>query len=95
MNEELVQDIKDIKERVEKTFNTITEMQRQEAARVERELQMKNDVDNLKKTVNGNGIPGLKTDVQLLKEQMTRIYWLGGIVVVALVGNIIAMWFEK
>lgn len=87
MNEGLVQDVKEMKEMLSKLLIA-------ESARVERELQFRTDVDNLKKTVNGNGAPGLKTDVQLLKEQMIRIYWLGGVVVVALVGNFVAVWFK-
>jgi hypothetical protein len=87
VNEGLVQDVKEMKA-------MISQLLVADAARVERELQTRTDVDGLKKTVNGNGVPGLKTDVQLLKEQMTRVYWLGGVLVVALISNFIAMWFK-
>jgi len=94
VNEGLAQDIKRILERQEIMNNRLIEIQTAEAARTEREVHTKHDVDCLNKIVNGNGVPGLKIDVQLLKEQMTRIYWLGGVIVVALIGNFIAMWFK-
>jgi len=61
MNEGLIQDVKDIKE-------MLVSMQKLEAARVERENAVHEKVMKLDQAVNGNGKPGLKTDVELLKE---------------------------
>jgi len=88
VNEGLVSDVKEIK-------NMLVEMKVLEAARATREKAMEIDVIDLKKSVNGNGKPGLKTDVQLLKDQMNRVYWLGGVVIVASIGNIIAILFGR
>jgi hypothetical protein len=88
VNEGLVQDIKDIKK-------MLVEMQTLEAARNEREITVKRDIDSLNLAVNGNGKPGLKTDVQILQNKINGVYWLGGVVIVASVGNIIAILFGR
>jgi hypothetical protein len=82
MNEGLAQDIKEIK-------NMLADMKQAEAARGEREKTTHNDVEGLKKTINGNGVPGLKTDVQIMKEQMGRINWIMGIFVAAVIADIV------
>ena len=83
MNEGLVKDIRDIKEMLIKHLH-------EDAARAERELSIRKDVDELLHSVNGNSKPGLKTTVELLQRDMARVYWLGGVIVMALIGNIIA-----
>jgi len=60
INEELLEDIREIK-------GLLLAIQKADAARVERENRMRDDVDGLKETVNGNGKAGIKTDVELLK----------------------------
>jgi len=86
MNEGLLKSIDEIKDIL---FN----MQKMEAARAEREMQTKADVESLKKAVNGNGDGiGMKTDVQILKKDMARVYWLGGAILIAVIGQILAMW---
>ena len=46
-----------------------------------------NDVktENLNTIIMGNGKPGLKTDMQLMKEQMGRVYAIGGIITTAII----------
>ena len=36
------------------------------------------------KQIDYNGKPGLKTDMQLMKEQMGRVYAIGGIITTAI-----------
>jgi hypothetical protein len=88
VNEGMASDIRDIK-------NMLVDIQRLESARVERELVTRDDVNKLKLTTYGNGSPGLKTEVQLLKDKMNGIYWLGGVVIIASIGNIIAIVFGR
>ena len=68
----------------------LADMMRLEAARKERESTMRIDVDGLLHSVNGNAAPGIKTDVQMLKKDMVRVYWLGSVIVIALIGDIVA-----
>jgi len=88
VNEGLLQDVRDIKE-------MLVNMQRLESARVEREGVMLKDVESLKHTVDGNSKLGLKTEMQLLKNKVNGVYWLGGVVIVATISNIIAIFFGR
>ena len=87
-NKQLVEDIREIKE-------MMSAMMQIEAGRKERESTQRIEIDALKNCINGNGQPGLKTDVQLLKARMNGVYWLGGVVTVATVSNIVALLFGK
>ena len=87
-NKQLVEDIREIKE-------MMSEMMQIEAGRKEREINVRLELDALKKCITGNGQPGLKTDVQLLKARMNGVYWLGGVVTVATVSNIVALLFGR
>lgn len=62
----LVQDVKEIKD-------ILLDMQKSEAARWEREKAMRKDVDDLKEAINGNGKPGIKTDVQRLSTDVSNL----------------------
>ncbi len=64
-------------------------MQRTEAARVEREAHLVDTVNKDHEIINGNGKPGLKTDVQLLKEGMGRINLAFGVFTAAVIGDIV------
>jgi hypothetical protein len=88
VNEGLLTDIREIKD-------ILVSIQKLEAARAEREKTSREDIDKLKFTVNGNGTPGLKTDVQILKNKVNGVYWLGGVVIVATISNIIAIIFGR
>jgi hypothetical protein len=86
--EELAKEIKDIK-------NILSEIHALNSARIEREIRTNIDLESLKKVVSGNGeCIGLKTEVSILKKEVARIYWLGGIIIIALIGNFMAMWFR-
>ena len=61
MNEGLANDIKEIKD-------MLASMQALEAARIEREKKGREDFDDLKKTVKGNGKLGLEKDVLILQQ---------------------------
>lgn len=45
-------------------------------------------VTALDKCINGNGTPGLKTEMQLVKDQLQRFNWAAGILVAAVLGDI-------
>ena len=88
LNDELAREIKEIKQ-------ILSDMHASESARIERETRVNVDLESLKKIVNGNGeCMGLKTEVSILKKEVARIYWLGGIIIIALIGNFVAMWFK-
>lgn len=89
MNEGLVSDVKEIKE-------LLLSMQKAEAARIERENRMREDVDALKKTVNGNGNGlGIKTDVEILKTNDKKRTANQNAIIVAIVIQIIMLVLTK
>lgn len=61
LNEGLAQDIREIKD-------MLASMQALEAARVEREIKGKEEFEELKKAVKGNGKLGLEKDVLILQQ---------------------------
>lgn len=42
------------------------------------------------KLLNGNGVPGLKTDVQIIKEQLGRLNWASGLVIAGLLADVLS-----
>jgi hypothetical protein len=88
MNEGLAQDIKEIK-------SMLATMQSSEAARCERERAMKDELDKIKDTVNGNGKPGLKTDVQVLMTNDEKRGKNQNTIIVAIIIQIIMMVLTK
>jgi hypothetical protein len=51
------------------------------------------DVKNLQREIGGNGKPGLKTEVELIKKWMDSQTWWQRTIVVAVIGNVIALIF--
>ena len=47
-------------------------------------------VMSLDKTVNGNGVPGLRTDVQIIKDQLSRLNWASGLVIAGLIADVLS-----
>ena len=47
-------------------------------------------VMSLDKTVNGNGVPGLRTDVQIIKDQLGRLNWASGLVIAGLLADVLS-----
>ncbi len=88
MNEGLAQDIKDIK-------NILASMQQQEAGRCERERVMRDELDRIKEVINGNGKPGLKTDVQILMTNDEKRGKNQNAIIIAIVIQIIMMILTK
>lgn len=88
MNEGLVADVREIKD-------MLVEMKQLEAARKVREARIQTDVEKLDHAINGNDKPGLKTDVQIMQNKINGIIWLGGAVIVASIGNIMAIIFGR
>jgi len=43
---------------------------------------------SLDKCVNGNGTPGLKTDMQIVKDQLNRFNWVAGILSAAVIADL-------
>ena len=70
-------------------------MQQVEAARGEREKAMREDLDKLKETINGNGKPGMKTDVQVLIDNDKKRGSNQNAIIVAIVIQIIMMVLTK
>ena len=75
----------------------IAEIQLAEAARVEREKVLDDMVHSHDRAINGNGKPGLKSDtqkntsdIQIVRDQLGRINWLGALVTAAIVADIIS-----
>ena len=44
---------------------------------------------SLDKTINGNGTPGIRTDVQIIKDQLGRLSWAGGLVIAGLLADLL------
>mgnify|MGYP001378557583 CR=1 FL=1 len=76
--------LKAVQETTKEIKTMLQQIQVDNAANLERQKQIDYSVTELKKTVFGNGKPGLKTDMQLMKEQMGRVYAIGGIITTAI-----------
>jgi hypothetical protein len=48
-------------------------------------------VDDLKAAVFGNGRPGLKEEVQNMKQRLTGLLWLNSIVVIAIITAVVKL----
>lgn len=70
-------------------------MQQNESARIEREKTIQEEIKKLKETINGNGKPGLKTDVQLLMESDKKRGTNQNAIIIAIVIQIIMMVLTK
>jgi len=92
LNEGLSRDVKELKEML---AQLISDTRATESARAEREKVLAEELAAMKHIVYGNGSPGLKTDVRILKEKMNSVYWLGSVIIIATVGNIIASILTK
>lgn len=62
----------------------LTEIKTEMAAR----KYIDDKVHALDKCVNGNGVPGLRTDIQLIKDQIGRINWAAGLVAAVVIADI-------
>jgi carbon monoxide dehydrogenase subunit G len=47
-------------------------------------------VEKHDKLLNGNGVPGLKTDVQIIKDQLGRLNWASGLVIAGLLADVLS-----
>ncbi len=65
-----------------------TELQVIEAARSAKEIVLIDKVGKHEEAINGNGKLGLKTEVQLMKDQMSRMNWAVGVFVAAVIADI-------
>ena len=52
-------------------------------------------VISLDKTVNGNGTPGLRADVQIIKDQLGRLNWASGLVMAGLIADVLSRILAK
>jgi len=48
------------------------------------------EINDLKKTVYGNGIDGLKVTVAVIRQRVNLLLWIDGIVGIAVIGAIVA-----
>ena len=48
------------------------------------------DVSGLKKDVYGNGQPGLKTDMNVIKTKMGLIMFIGAVIITSTIGTVVA-----
>ena len=44
---------------------------------------------SLDKAINGNGTPGIRTDVQIIKDQLGRLNWASGLVIAGLLADLL------
>ena len=61
-----------------------------DASRVEHQSATDKSLCEVRNIVMGNGKVGLKTDVQLMKYQMNRVYAVGGVITTAIILDIAA-----
>ena len=47
-------------------------------------------VIKLDKAINGNGTPGIRTDVQIIKDQLGRLNWASGLVIAGLIADVLS-----
>ena len=79
---------KEILAQLEAITAQLDKMHQVESARLEREKHLEEIVAKDHEAINGNGKPGLKTEVQLLKDGMGRINWAFGIFTAAIIADI-------
>lgn len=75
---------------VKEINDTLSIMRQQESARLEREKHNDAMLIEHEKSIKGNGKPGLQTDMQLVKDNLTRINWIGAIVTSAIIIDLLA-----
>lgn len=80
--------LNDIGGRIDELFAVLNEMKQIEAARAERERVLSEKVAQLDGAINGNGKPGMKTDLRIAQEQITRASVIGGMVTAAIIADI-------
>ena len=44
---------------------------------------------SLDKAINGNGTPGIRTDVHIIKDQLGRLNWASGLVIAGLLSDLL------
>ncbi len=63
-------------------------------AEIKNELLARKHLDDkvisIDKVVNGNGVPGLRTDVQIIKDQLGRLNWASGLVIAGLLADVLS-----
>ena len=75
-------------EKIDTILNIVQAIQLDNAARDERDREVKKCVDEHQEILNGNGKPGLKTDIQLLQRNIKVINWIGAIMTGAILADI-------
>ena len=85
----------DIAAKVDEIISSLNEMRQTEAARIEREKVIAEKVAALDGIVNGNGKPGIKTDLRLAQEQIARASIIGGLITAAIVADVISRVMAK
>lgn len=81
--------------KLDEVLDAIHEIRQQEAARNEREASMKQSIAEHEQFINGNGKPGLKSEFAVVKQDISRINWIGGVLLVAVIGDIVARIMAK
>ena len=66
-----------------------------ESARIERENKNDAMIIEHEHSIKGNGRLGLNTDVQILKDNMNRINWVGAAIVIILLGDVATHLFNR
>ncbi len=61
----------------------------------ERLNEMNGKLDDILKALNGNGSPGLKTRLRMVEMQVTGLLWIGGAMVLTVVGRLLYLAVEK
>ena len=56
---------------------------------------MENIMTDIHKVMYGNGKDGLVTKVSNLWQKVSGIFWLGGVIVVAVIGTLVGLIFKK
>lgn len=77
--------------RLDDIITRLVDFEKREAARA----HIDDDVKKLKEAVQGNGKPGLKSEVQLIRDQLDRLNWAAGAVVMGIIADVLTRILAK
>ncbi len=79
--------VAEIDAKYEKILALLNDIATGNAKRDEQIKGLLEDVAAHKLAIDGNGKPGLKTELEMLKQRIQAVYYIGGIILVAILGD--------
>jgi hypothetical protein len=84
-----------ILEKLDGVMSIVEELRRYNAAHVERAAIIEKQVAAHTEFINGNGKPGAKSDLAAIKQDLARINWIGGALLLTVIGDVMTRILTK